>query len=78
MKRVWFQGVKWVVQVVKLAYQFTGKDLFKACLEIDAVAQINKCFLDHAARYRILSVTVSSLWYNLAEYFSFLLPGDQP
>ena len=70
------QFVKFVVQVIKITYQFTGEDWFLTCFgnPYKSFADENQCFIDHTNASRLLSVTISSPWYNLAEYVSVLVP----
>ena len=68
------QFIKCAIQVAKVTYLFVGDDAFQTCFKFQSVEEENKCFIDHTNVSRKLSVTISSPWYNLAEYVSVLLP----
>ena len=71
------QSIRWVVQMVIVTYQFAGEDAYLSCtVEKDGntVGEVNECFVDNFAESRILSVTITCPWYNLAEYVSILIP----
>ena len=68
------QFIKCAIQVAKVTYQFSGDDAFQTCVKFKSVEEEDKCLIEHTTVSRKLSVTISSPWYNLAEYVSVLFP----
>ena len=68
------QFIKCTIQVAKVTYQFVGDDAFQICGDFSSVKEMDECTTDRTTVLRKLSVTVSSPWYNLAEYVSVLFP----